>query len=80
MVAGETEEEVFSALDMDTPEPELRENRGEVDAALRGELPDLVEYNEIKGDLHIHTNWSDGNSEIHARLSPSGFRFYFTPL
>jgi len=65
MVAGETEEEVFSALDMDTPEPELRENRGEVDAALRGELPDLVEYNEIKGDLHIHTNWSDGNSEIH---------------
>lgn len=65
MIAGETEEEVFSALDMDTPEPELRENRGEVDAALRGELPDIVDYDEIRGDLHLHTNWSDGNSEVH---------------
>ena len=65
LIAGETEDEVFRALDMDTPEPELRENRGEVDAALRGELPDLVDYNEIRGDLHLHTNWSDGKSEIH---------------
>lgn len=65
LIAGETEEEVFRALDMDSPEPELRENRGEVDAAFRGELPDLVDYNEIRGDLHLHTNWSDGKSEIH---------------
>ncbi|SCG85475.1 DNA polymerase/3'-5' exonuclease PolX [Methanobacterium congolense] len=65
LIAGETEDEVFRALDMDTPEPELRENRGEVDAALRGELPDLVDYTEIRGDLHLHTNWSDGKSKIH---------------
>jgi DNA polymerase IV (family X) len=71
LIAGETEDEVFRALDMDSPEPELRENRGEVDAALRGELPDLVDYNEIRGDLHLHTNWSDGKSEIHEMAKKS---------
>ncbi|KAF5075327.1 DNA polymerase/3'-5' exonuclease PolX [anaerobic digester metagenome] len=64
MIAGKTEEEVFRALGMDCPEPELRENQGEVEAALTGKLPDLVDYHGIKGDLHLHTKWSDGNSKI----------------
>ena len=63
-VAGKTEEEVFRSLGMQYIEPELRENRGEVEAASQGKLPELVGYNEILGDLQMHTNWSDGNSTI----------------
>jgi DNA polymerase (family 10) len=63
-LAGETEEEVFRALGLSYIEPELRENQGEIEAALTGELPKLVETSDIKGDLHIHTQWSDGRSSI----------------
>jgi DNA polymerase (family 10) len=63
-IAGRTEEEVFQALGLPYIEPELRENRGEIEAALAGELPDLVEKSDIKGDLHLHTRWSDGRSSI----------------
>lgn len=63
-VAGKTEEEVFRSLGMQYIEPELRENRGEVEAASQRKLPELVGYNEILGDLQMHTNWSDGNSTI----------------
>ncbi len=64
-VAGKTEDEVFRKLGMQYIEPELRENRGEIEAALKGKLPELVEYNNIMGDLQIHTKWSDGNATIH---------------
>ena len=63
-LAGKTEEEVFNILGLDYIEPELRENRGEVEAALTGNLPHLVEKQDIIGDLHMHTTWSDGKSEI----------------
>ncbi|EKF84806.1 DNA polymerase/3'-5' exonuclease PolX [Methanobacterium formicicum] len=63
-LAGQTESEVFRALGLDYIPPELRENTGEIEAAQRGKLPELVDYNDIKGDLHIHTNWSDGKSSI----------------
>ncbi len=63
-IAGKTEEEVYAALGMDTPPPELREDTGEIEAALKHELPDLVELSDIKGDLHIHSNWSDGASSL----------------
>lgn len=63
-LAGRTEEEVFQALGLSYIEPELRENRGEIEAAQAGELPELVEKSDIKGDLHLHTRWSDGRSSI----------------
>lgn len=59
-IAGSTEEEVYEAMGMALPPPELRENRGEVEAALEDRLPDLVEPGDIQGDLHAHTNASDG--------------------
>ncbi len=63
-IAGKTEQEVYNALGMDWPAPELRENQGEVEAALRGVLPKLVELKDIKGDLHCHSRWSEGNNTI----------------
>jgi len=63
-VAGETEADVYDALELPWIPPELRENRGEIAAADAGELPELVETAEIRGDLHVHTEWSDGNDSI----------------
>jgi len=60
-IAGRTEEEIYHALGMDWVPPELRENRSEIDAAMHHRLPHLVEPRDVKGDLHIHTNWSDGH-------------------
>ncbi|RLM70527.1 helix-hairpin-helix domain-containing protein [Halorubrum sp. Atlit-26R] len=63
-VAGESEDEVYRALDMDPVAPELREDRGEVEAAAEGRLPLLVDEGELRGDLHTHTDWSDGAFSI----------------
>ncbi len=63
-IAGETEEEVYQTLGLCFIPPELREDRGEIEAALEGKLPDLVPYEGIKGDLHVHSNWSDGGFSI----------------
>jgi DNA polymerase (family 10) len=59
-----SEEEVFSFLGMDAVPPELREDRGEVELALRHALPDLVDLPDVRGDLHAHTAWSDGRQSI----------------
>ncbi len=59
-VAGETEESVYKAVGMDWIPPELREDRGEIEAAMEHKLPELVELKDIKGDLHVHSTWSDG--------------------
>ncbi len=59
-VAGGEEEEVYAALNLPWIPPELRENLGEIEAAKGGRLPQLVELSELKGDLHIHSNFSDG--------------------
>jgi DNA polymerase (family 10) len=59
-VAGTSEEEVYAALGLPWIPPELREDAGEVEAALGKRLPVLVETGDIRGDLHCHTNWSDG--------------------
>jgi DNA polymerase (family X) len=59
-IVGRAEQEIYQALDMDWMPPELRENRGEIEAALQHRLPDLVEEGNVCGDLHVHTNWSDG--------------------
>jgi len=63
-IGGKEEEDVYRALGMDWIEPELREDRGEIEAAQEDRLPKLVKEPEIKGDLHVHSNWSDGTSPI----------------
>ncbi len=63
-VAGETEEQVYEALGMRWIPPELRENCGEIEAALEGRLPKLVELGDIRGDLHMHTTETDGRATL----------------
>jgi DNA polymerase (family 10) len=55
---------MYAAVDLPWVPPELREDRGEVDAAAAGDLPDLVEEPDVRGDLHLHTEWSDGNDTV----------------
>ena len=64
LVASETEKAIYRALGMDYVEPELRENRGEIEAALEHKLPKLIELREVRGDLHCHSNWSEGTMTI----------------
>ena len=64
MVAGRTEDEVYSALGLPNFPPEIRENRGEFALAEQGPLPRLIEVADIKGDLHMHTTASDGTASI----------------
>jgi DNA polymerase (family X) len=59
-----TEEEVYERLGMQFIPPELRENRGELEAARGGKLPELVELSDIRGDLHMHTTLSDGHASV----------------
>jgi len=63
-VAGKSEEEVFEAVGLPFIEPELRENRGEIEAADEGKLPKLLELSDIRGDLQMHTKASDGKDSI----------------
>lgn len=63
-IAGEKEKEIYRKLGLEYVVPELRENRGEIEAALENDLPDLVELDDIKGDLHVHTKWSEGSHTI----------------
>jgi len=63
-IAGQNEKEVYQAIGLSYIEPELRTNTGEIEAALASRLPNLINYNDIKGDCQSHTNWSDGISTI----------------
>jgi DNA polymerase (family 10) len=63
-VASATEEEIYAALGMDWMPPEMRENLGEIDAAVAHELPRVVGLGEIRGDVHMHTTASDGRNSI----------------
>ncbi len=63
-LAGSTEEEVYEILGLAFIPPELREDRGEIEAAQKGSLPRLVEYDQVKGDLHVHSRWSDGTADL----------------
>ena len=64
MIAGWSEEGIYKALGMTWIAPELRENEGEIEAALAGELPKIIEYSDILGDLHCHTTWTEGEQDI----------------
>lgn len=77
-IASRTEEDVYAALDMDWIAPELREDHGEIDAALAHALPALVTTGDIKGDLHTHTSWTDGRDELAAmarRAKAKGYAY-----
>ncbi len=63
-LCGKTEQEVYKKLGMQYVEPELRENRGEIEAALKNKLPKLIGYKDIRGDLQMHTKYSDGVNTI----------------
>jgi len=63
-IAGETEESVYKAVGLDWIPPEMREDRGEIEAAIKHKLPKLVELKDIKGDMHVHSTWSDGAFSI----------------
>ncbi len=75
-VAGETEEGMYEALGLPWIPPELREDRGEIDAAAAGELPKLITREDIRGDLHTHTEWSDGNNTIEEMVAAAENRGY----
>ena len=74
--AFETEEEVYGFLGYAWIPPELREGSGELDAARDGELPDLVELGDLRGDLHTHTTWSDGKDTLEAMVAEAITRGY----
>ncbi len=63
-IAGKNEKEVYQAIGLKYIEPELRSNTGEIEASLNDKLPKLIRYNDIKGDTHCHSNWSDGSDSI----------------
>lgn len=63
-VAGATEASIYEAIDLPYIEPELREDSGEIAAARSERLPDLLTRSDIRGDLHTHTDWSDGRASI----------------
>jgi len=64
VVASEDEEAIYAALGMALIPPELREDRGEIEAAARGKLPKLLEPKDIRGDFHVHSDYSDGRDSI----------------
>lgn len=65
-VAAKTEEDVFAAVGLPWIPPELREDRGEVDAAANDQLPDLITGDDLRGDLHLHSTFSDGSESMTA--------------
>ncbi len=77
-IAGKTEEEVYRALRLPWIPPELREDQGEVEAAAKGRLPELVEAGHLKGDFHLHSDWSDGHhpiEEVAKAARARGYRY-----
>jgi DNA polymerase (family 10) len=75
-IAGRTEKEVFEQVELPFIEPELREDRGEIEAAAKGKLPELVELADICGDLHCHTKATDGQSSIEQMARAAAERGY----
>ena len=64
MIAGKTEQDIYRAIGLAWIPPEIRENSGEIEAAIAGKLPELVGYDDIKGDLHCHSSWDGGENSI----------------
>jgi DNA polymerase (family 10) len=64
MIAGKNEKEIYEALGFSLMPPEMRENQGEIEAALNKKLPKIIDYKDIKGDLHCHSSWDGGANSI----------------
>lgn len=75
-IGGRTEEEVYAALNLPWIPPELREDMGEIEAAASGRLPRLVSIEDIRGDLHVHTNWSDGSHDLYTLIEAARKKNY----
>lgn len=75
-ISGRTEEEVFEAVGLPWIPPELREDRGEIERAREGTLPRLVELADIRGDLHVHTDATDGKNTLREMVEASAARGY----
>jgi len=75
-MAGRTEQEIYAKISLPFIEPELRENRGEIEAAQKGELPELLELKDIRGDLHVHTKRTDGHDTIEELVQAAKERGY----
>jgi DNA polymerase (family 10) len=76
LIVARTEEEVYERLGLPWIPPTLREDRGEIEAALRGELPTLVQLKDIRGDLHTHTNLTDGLASLEQMVEAARERGY----
>jgi DNA polymerase (family 10) len=78
LLAGRTEAELYQRLGLAVPPPELREDQGEIAAALHGRLPKLVSVEDIRGDLHVHTNATDGRASLREMVDAArakGYRY-----
>ncbi len=75
-LGGRTEEEVYKILGLPWIPPELREDTGEIEAALEGRLPEIISIGDIKGDLHVHTKWSDGSHDLETLIESAKKRNY----
>lgn len=75
-LGGEKEEDIYRILGLPYIPPELREDRGEIEAAIEGRLPRLVELEDIKGDLHVHSKWSDGSHDFEKLIEEARKRGY----
>src|SRR5262245_34427673 len=75
-IAGRTEAEVYAAVGLPWIPPELREDTGEIEAAAAGSLPPLLEIGHIRGDLHAHTDWSDGHHPLEELVAAAEARGY----
>jgi DNA polymerase (family 10) len=75
-LGGAAEEEVYAAVGLPWIPPEIREGQGEIEAAQRGELPPLVELGDIRGELHMHTRWSDGKDTVETMARTAAARGY----
>ena len=75
-LAGASEEEIYRKLGLELIPPEMREDRGEIELARAGRLPRLITLADIRGDLHVHSNWSDGTAEIAEMAAAAKARGY----
>ena len=79
LIASATEDDVYAALGMDWVPPPMREDTGEVEAGIKGQIPALVQEKEIRGDLHTHTNLTDGVASLEEMIrqaEPKGYAYY----